>query len=579
MKGLVYVICLCLTGFSLSNIVGQTLVVDDDGPADFTLIQPAIDSAQSGDTILVMPGTYHENILMPCKSVTLKSNAPQSPELFVIDGMDSGTVISFINTGQMGIIVEGFTIVNGNADRGGGVLCSNSSPTVTNCVITQNTGVDGGGVLCENTSSPHFIGCSFTTNTASYGGAVNSIDSSPILESCILQSNSSTDTGGAVRVSGGQGLYLTDCVFVSNSSAYGGAMDCRSVELTLTNCLFEGNSSPNGGGVYIWRSTGTFSDCEFIGNNSINCGGGLFAIESSPVLRNCNFRSNSAQSIGGGIFGLVDTDIELYGCTFYQNSASSAGGVGLTTGSNAVLGNCIFTANNGHNGPGAVDAKLESGLSIINCVFNSNVSGAKGALSVDNGKFEMTGCTIYANSCSGESGISFYNCPISPVITHTILWSNGNEQINAVNAQPDVKYCCIEGGYSGSGNISKDPELVDVNGPDRLPGTMDDDLRLGADSPCIDAGNNCLVPPDLFDLDGDGVLEKEPLAVDCGNCCRLVDNKSIEDTGYGYFPGAAVVDIGAYEYQVSCLVGDLNYDGVVNSIDLAIMNSNWLKRQ
>lgn len=176
-------------------------------------------------------------------------------------------------------------------------------------------------------------------------------------------------------------------------------------------------------------------------------------------------------------------------------------------------------------------------------------------------------------------GISFYNCPESPVITHTILWSNGSEQINAVNSQPDVKYCCIKGGYSGSGNISEDPKFADVYGPDKLAGTLDDDLRLGAGSPCIDAGNNCLVPADLLDLDGDGVLETEPVPVDCGNCSRLVDTKSVADTGYGYFPGAAIVDIGAYECQVSCIIGDLNYDGVVNSIDLAIMNSNWLKRE
>ena len=37
---------------------GRTITVDDDGPADFSTIQAAIDDSNDGDTVLVADGTY-----------------------------------------------------------------------------------------------------------------------------------------------------------------------------------------------------------------------------------------------------------------------------------------------------------------------------------------------------------------------------------------------------------------------------------------------------------------------------------------------------------------------------------------
>ena len=45
-------------GFSYNDI----LYVDDDGGADYTNIQDAIDNSNLGDTIFVYSGFYHENL-------------------------------------------------------------------------------------------------------------------------------------------------------------------------------------------------------------------------------------------------------------------------------------------------------------------------------------------------------------------------------------------------------------------------------------------------------------------------------------------------------------------------------------
>ena len=42
----------------------NTWTVDDDGPADFSSIQTAINATTNGDTINVMSGTYRENIAL-----------------------------------------------------------------------------------------------------------------------------------------------------------------------------------------------------------------------------------------------------------------------------------------------------------------------------------------------------------------------------------------------------------------------------------------------------------------------------------------------------------------------------------
>ncbi len=77
---------------------------------------------------------------------------------------------------------------------------------------------------------------------------------------------------------------------------------------------------------------------------------------------------------------------------------------------------------------------------------------------------------------------------------------------------------------------------------------MDDDLHLSAGSPCIDAGDNTAVPPEVTtDLDGNP---------------RFADDPNSPDTGNGAPP---IVDLGAYEVEgVDC-----NRNGVPDHEDIA----------
>jgi nitrous oxidase accessory protein NosD len=70
--------------------VGAVMIyVDDDGGADYTTIQEAIDAANSGDQVFVYSGTYTEQIVVD-KAIDLIG---ESANLVTIDGGGSGDTV------------------------------------------------------------------------------------------------------------------------------------------------------------------------------------------------------------------------------------------------------------------------------------------------------------------------------------------------------------------------------------------------------------------------------------------------------------------------------------------------------
>ena len=97
---------------------------------------------------------------------------------------------------------------------------------------------------------------------------------------------------------------------------------------------------------------------------------------------------------------------------------------------------------------------------------------------------------IYNNVITGNStGIYILNA--SPTITNTILWGNA-EEIYIGGGSPSFRYCDIQGGWEGEGNINADPLFRNPeNGDFHL---MADSCGDVYNSFCIDAGD-----PAIFD--------------------------------------------------------------------------------
>ncbi|MCK4613682.1 MAG: right-handed parallel beta-helix repeat-containing protein [Thermoplasmata archaeon] len=73
----------------VNEIEAKTWIVDDDGGADYTSIQGAVDVAEDGDTIRVYEGTYYENVVVN-KSVSLIGNGSANTTIY---GGGTGDVV------------------------------------------------------------------------------------------------------------------------------------------------------------------------------------------------------------------------------------------------------------------------------------------------------------------------------------------------------------------------------------------------------------------------------------------------------------------------------------------------------
>ena len=134
-------------------IVGATanlLAIDRLVPQEYATIQEAIVAAQTGDVVLVSPGTYSELIDFLGKTIAVRST--DGPAVTIIDGGGSGPIVTFQNLEGPGSVLEGFTITNGVAAEGAGITILDAYPTILNNTISSNTATagSGGGILMRN---------------------------------------------------------------------------------------------------------------------------------------------------------------------------------------------------------------------------------------------------------------------------------------------------------------------------------------------------------------------------------------------------------------------------------------------
>jgi len=134
-------------GVSSSESFNRTIYVDDDGDADYTRIQDAIDAASDGDNIYVYSGIYIENILVNKQLVIEGENRDTA----IIDGGEADSVVT-ISADEVSI--SDFTITNSkNSSRSAGISISADCASISDCIIVRNLGY---GVYCEG-SNDHLI--------------------------------------------------------------------------------------------------------------------------------------------------------------------------------------------------------------------------------------------------------------------------------------------------------------------------------------------------------------------------------------------------------------------------------------
>jgi hypothetical protein len=264
-------------------------------PADYPTIQAAIDSAEPGDTVLVAPGRYVENIRFQGKGVVVASEYvrtrdPAVTGRTIIDGSrprspDTASVVLMIDQEDTTAKLIGFTVTGG---RG----------TVWTDARQKAQYREGGGVLCE-------LG-------------------SPIIEHNIIEGNQAVEVGPGILSAGGGGIrcgyaepIIRNNVIRNNRGEYGGGIVLYYAAGTVVNNLIAGNTGGAGhGGSGLWVVGGlSYRLRNLIEQNTIvnnvavlpdstptqlgGKGGGLIAF--APILFRNNVVWGNRQGVGGQI--------------------------------------------------------------------------------------------------------------------------------------------------------------------------------------------------------------------------------------------------------------------------------------
>ncbi len=123
------------------------LLVDGSGTKDFSKIQEAIDASEIGDEIVVLNGTYGENLVVD-RPIALRGDG-----MPVVDGCNVSAPIITINAS--GVVLDGFIIggcTNDSCDSGSVLVLSDGSRILNNTIYGSSS-----HGICVLNSTDHLI--------------------------------------------------------------------------------------------------------------------------------------------------------------------------------------------------------------------------------------------------------------------------------------------------------------------------------------------------------------------------------------------------------------------------------------
>jgi len=545
--------CIILIVFMLTiPSIGYSITIEV--PKDYKTIQAAIDASNNGDTILVSPKTYYENIDFIGKTITVKSTSGAT--LTTIDGNQTGNVVIFNKNEGKNAVLQGFTITNGSGHIhptlgliGGGIYCHNqSSPLIIDNIISSNSviapGGYGGGVFIGN-ASPLIINNEIKYNVVkAYGGGIICWGAGqPVIESNLISKNHGMCGGGIFSSSDSSPIIKSNRITGNSADILGGGIVCYEDVIIDTNIIEDNNSLESGGGIWCAYSVQVINN-EIIGNSSFN-GGGIYNAHGSPIIKNNIINTNSAKKNGGGLCFSgyacpeVDKNIITHNSAIvsgggvhcrdhssptlnnniitHNSAIVSGGGVHCKDHSSPTLNNNIIARNNAIDGGGISCGSKESPLVENNNIWNNIAEKGGGIycsagfpdiknnivvknMAVEGGgvflstyfELNVNGNTISRNSATNGGGAYLSNYQISN-ISNSIIWGNDASVSSEITVGKQiVTFSNVKGGHLGTGNIDSDPLFID---PDNY------DYHLTWRSPCINRGEND--SSNIMDIDGD----------------------------------------------------------------------------
>ncbi|MCD4705401.1 right-handed parallel beta-helix repeat-containing protein [bacterium] len=419
---------LILVLMMVSNLFSLVIPVNNQEPGWIQSIQLAIMTATDGDTILVYPGTYLENVDFLEKNILVTSlyyttQDPMYIQNTIIDGSGNGNVIIVENTSDFQTSLRGFTIQNGNASRGleethgGGIFCQNAYFTLADLIIKNNTANRGGGIAIIENSHTSIGGTKITSNQSDdYGGGIYVKNSNVQIQfDNEISSNNTSGNGGGAYITDNASVYFIDTYIEGNTAYQGAGIYVDNAALNFHNGgVYENIAGHHGGGIFLdWPTYSYISYTPINLNTSPNDGGGVYLNGSNP-----------------------NVNIKFQYCAIRSNSAARGGGIDLENCEQFTIENCLVHEN--------LVSNLGAGIRISHC-DNGDTENKK----IINTQISSN----TANSSGGGIDIRFSNCKLS---NSYILWNSGSigGGIFTSGSDVDISECHIGENiatYSGGG--------------------------------------------------------------------------------------------------------------------------------
>jgi len=266
-------------------------------PDDFPTVQAGINAAHDGDTVLVQPGRYIENILfnkfLTVASLYLTEQDEDYIASTILDANGNGQVVKFDLRANGNALLSGFTITNGRGSTGSGIHCNTFNPIVSHCRIVGN-------------------------EAEQYGGGIYA-RSNLTIRNCLVSGNSAGSMGGGIFYAG-DGTLSRVVITDNECSQYGGGIYLTRSNARVEYCAVTSNRASSGGGIYCTAECEPTLLYTVIADNFAHTGGGMLLHRYSVVaLENCTLARNRADSLAGGLFCVWASGGVLHNTIFWDN--------------------------------------------------------------------------------------------------------------------------------------------------------------------------------------------------------------------------------------------------------------------